>query len=44
MAEVDEAEVDRDLFTVIGLGSQLMHVVYHRRAMLCPSRWMVYGW
>jgi hypothetical protein len=30
MAEVDEPEIDRDLFTVIGLGSQLTHIIGHR--------------
>src|ERR671919_1841202 len=29
VAEVDVAEVDRDLFALAGLGSQLMHVACH---------------
>jgi hypothetical protein len=36
MAEVDEPEIDRDLFTLIGLGSQLMHAIYHRSPSICP--------
>jgi hypothetical protein len=38
MAEVHEPEIDRDLFRIIGLGSELMNVVvYHRQTIPLPS-------
>src|SRR5579883_60034 len=41
LAEVDVADVDRDLLAVAGLRPQLPHVVGHPATILMPSSWMV---
>ena len=43
LAEVDIAEVDRNLLAVADFGSQFMHVVNHPYTIHLPSVWMVYG-
>ena len=43
VAEVDIAEVDRDLLAVARLGPQLVDVAGHLSTILSPSVWMVNG-
>src|SRR3546814_5114940 len=40
VAEVDEAEIDRDLLIVASLRAQFMDVSSHLRGILLPSTWM----
>src|SRR6266581_3662140 len=43
LAEVDVAEIDRDLLAVTGLWSDLVHIIGHDFTILSPSTGMVYG-
>src|ERR1700731_481493 len=43
VAEVDIAEIDRDLLGLAPLWAQLEHVASHHCTILLPSQWMVYG-
>src|ERR1700730_10532059 len=42
MAKVDISQIDRDLLTVTGLWSQLLHVLGHPCTIHAPSIWMGY--